>query len=51
MGRKASEIDLEVHSIATGLFWRVNPLKDEEAAMKVLKAEIRVAEASGAKVP
>ncbi|NPA97546.1 MAG: TIM barrel protein [Crenarchaeota archaeon] len=43
--RKASsDVGIDVPSVATGLFWRVNPLRDAEGALKIVRKLCRAAE-------
>ena len=46
----AESIGMEIPSIATGLFWRVNPLLELEKALKIVEVEALVAHILGARV-
>ena len=46
----AESCKVEIPSVATGLFWRFNPLTDQEKALKVVEAECEAASELGAKV-
>jgi len=39
----AESAGVEIPSVATGLFWRFNPLTDREKALEVVKAECEAA--------
>jgi len=47
---EAASIGIEIPSVATGLFWRFNPLSDPEGAMKVANLLCRAAHIVEAKV-
>ncbi|AHF79928.1 sugar phosphate isomerase/epimerase family protein [Thermococcus paralvinellae] len=46
----SESIDIEIPSVATGLFWRFNPITDKENALKVVKAECEAASLLGAEL-
>jgi len=44
VAKLAKDVGIELPSVATGLFWRVNPLRDLDSALKVVERLTRAAE-------